>query len=412
MRGAALAVLIGTAASAAGAQPPAGGAPVEADGPGTAPAEQPVPVGPGGVPPEQVPSPEGGPRRVAADEELPAAVGPGGAPPGRRAGVPIFLARPAQFLPRSYLFVGTDVGPSAHRLSHLFTGSPAMHLPLFNNLLEATTSGKRLATAVTFSFLAHLRMSASDSHPVRMPSFQPRLTAQVFRLGDNLDDPRPVRRRAWLAAASLQLGHHSNGQEGCAFRAGVADGAADCAALPLEELDLEAALDRRSGNFSLNHSSYGLHFRHMWLDDAGWAESSVTTGIVLSLVTGFGPGGITRRDRDLYGDGSLRLELEADSRQLLPARWRWGLWRGRCELEQWFGTGRGAAGAVPATALSAELAWMFTSAADLGVFTRLVHGRDFYNAFYIDRVSQWQLGLVWDLGRPLRFDRRRTSPAL
>ena len=90
------------------------------------------------------------------------------------------LADAPVFLPRSYLYWGTPVGPSEQREPLVFALSYALHLPVYNDLRDQALAGKAWAGAATISFEGDLRMLSISSKPVRMPSYRPSISGQLF----------------------------------------------------------------------------------------------------------------------------------------------------------------------------------------------------------------------------------------
>jgi len=113
-------------------------------------------------------------------------------------------------------------------------------------------------------------------------------------------------------------------------------------------------------------------------------------------------GGINERIRSLFGVGKLHGYFECASGAGA------GQLRTRGELAWYPRSDRypdGLVNDVPVLSGSAEIAyypaWRWLGST--GVFVRLISGRDYYNAFFVDDVTQFQIGVTADSSRPLRF---------
>jgi hypothetical protein len=96
----------------------------------------------------------------------------------------------------------------------------ALHLPVYNNVRAQVLRGHGWAGAVTLSFEGALRMLTTVSKPVRMPSYRPSLSGQLFYAWH--------REHPLLFGLRSSLYHYSNGQERCSFDETLTDTSRAC----------------------------------------------------------------------------------------------------------------------------------------------------------------------------------------
>jgi hypothetical protein len=313
---------------------------------------------------------------------------------GKGAGIPteepepdyLALADAPLFLPRNYLYWGTPVGPPSHRVHLVFGLEYALHLPAYSNLRDNVLIGKHWAGAVTLSFEGALRMAANESKPVRMPSYRPSISGQVFY---TFFHPVPI-----IVALQVNAFHYSNGQEYCTFgdRTLRSESSA-CQAMVSRVSNPSAQLNRQDGDFSMNGWIAELHGRVHEVNAKGVAIGHLALGVGVQGHIKHGPGAMDAPLRRLYGDFRVELELEAKRR----VGWASLIVRGA------FVTNTGTSPTVPASSGRVEGVvdpyWL----TGLGLFVRYYGGRDFYNAFFVDSVHQFSAGVAWDGERPLKF---------
>lgn len=297
------------------------------------------------------------------------------------------LADAPLFLPRSYLYWGTPVGSKRARAELVFALEYALHLSIWNDVRQQALTGNRFAGAVTLSFEGDLRMLAVDSKPVRMPSYRPTLNAQIFHTWHRA---RPI-----LLGLRVSIFHYSNGQEQCTFDEQLTDDSQACRDVTDAVRDAEVALNRRNGNFSTNGWSLALNTRTHQVNSKGVAIGHLAAGIGVSGMIRHGPGSMDAALARLYGWGSLNGTIEA------KRRFGWATTSARAGVTYFPGTD----GRTPKVAGHVELVLGPYWLTGLGFFARYYGGRDFYNAFFVDRVQQFAAGLAWDGERPLKFKR-------
>ncbi|MBZ4400808.1 hypothetical protein OWM54_06880 [Myxococcus sp. MISCRS1] len=297
------------------------------------------------------------------------------------------------FLDRSYIFGSPNrirrQGDPDSPAPLLFEAqlAPNLFLPQLHTGRFRSEHGEWFLTAVLTPYI-RLRMLNTDSSPVIPPSYVPKITLQVAHLRvlpGSLAEDRPMRGLA--LAANLTVGHYSNGQDGCFF-ANQEGTDPDCAPaqgeLPLNEL---------TGSFSTNFVRGELHARVAFgVDpdlDSAWL---VGGGSFLELNTAIGSGGITEDQRRVYGKGNWGVSALGER-----------IWhQHRFRLE---GTVSAPFGETPhrRATVSGALAALPYWGAGFGVFTRYVYGQDSYNILFLERLSQWQFGLVFELSPGARL---------
>ncbi|HET9449726.1 MAG TPA: hypothetical protein VFO83_02540, partial [Aggregicoccus sp.] len=194
-------------------------------------------------------------------------------------------------------------------------------------------------------------------------------------------------RRALALGTHLVVGHYSNGQQGC-FYANQSGVDPDCTPaegqLPLNEL---------TGDFSTNFVRGEVHARLvLGLDPTAESAWALGGSVGVELNSGLGPGGITRQQRAVYGDGSYQLQLQGER------HWHGHRAHAAVSLSQPFG-GLPGQGVTVTPELSLSPRW----AAGFGLYARYVHGRDYYNILFLEPVRLWQFGLVFELGPGTRL---------
>jgi hypothetical protein len=297
------------------------------------------------------------------------------------------LADAPLFLPRSYLYWGTPVGSRPRRERLVFALEYALHLPIYSDLRDRALTGGRWAGAVTLSFEGDLRMLAVESKPVRMPSYRPSLSGQLFHIWHR---DRPI-----LLSLRSGLYHYSNGQEQCTFSPDLTDESEGCLALTDQVTDAPRALNDRNGNFSTNGWLAELFGRVHQVNSKGVAVGHLSLGLLTAGLINRGPGAMEPALRRLYGWGRLGATFEAKK------RFGWATMTLRASASYY----PRSSDRVPAASGSGEVVLGPYWLTGLGFFGRYYGGRDFYNAFFVDRLQQFAAGVAWDGERPLKFRR-------
>lgn len=296
------------------------------------------------------------------------------------------LADAPVFLPRSYLYWGTPVGPKEHRRPLVFALQYALHLPVYSNLRDQALHGKHWAGAATLSFEGELRMLAIASKPVRMPSYRPSISGQLFYM---LHGDAPT-----LFGLRLAAFHYSNGQERCAYDTNLGDDSEACYALLRSVDDPVNQLNRYNGNFSTNGWLLAAHGRVHELNVHRVAIAQLSLGLTAQGNLPGTAGSMDSATRRLYGWGQLGAEVDA------RRKFGWASLGLRSAVAYYPNTGAH----IPTTSGLVELIigpyWL----TGFGFFARYTGGRDSYNAFFVDRLQQFAAGLSWDGERPLKFE--------
>lgn len=297
------------------------------------------------------------------------------------------LADAPLFLPRSYLYWGTPVGTRPRREELVFALEYALHLPIYSNVRDQALTGERWAGAATLTFEGDLRMLSVDSKPVRMPSYRPSISGQLFHIWHR---DQPV-----LFSLRTGLYHYSNGQEQCTFSTDLTDESEACRALTDQLTDPRAQLNDRTGNFSTNGWLAEVFARVHQVNSKGVAIAHLAFGVLTAGMIDQGPGAMEEALRRLYGWGRVGASIEGKK------RFGWATMTARAAFTYYPKSGD----RVPASSGSAEIVLGPYWLTGLGFFARYYGGRDFYNAFFVDRLQQFAAGLAWDGERPLKFKR-------
>lgn len=302
------------------------------------------------------------------------------------------LADAPAFLPRSYLYWGSPVGSDEARAPLIFALSYALHLAAFNNLRDVALHGGRWAGAATLSFEGDLRMLNKPSAPVRMPSYRPAVSGQLFYI---VPREAPI-----LLSARLVLFHYSNGQERCTFDPNISDDSPACEQVLANVRDPQRELNRINGNFSMNGWSIELYGRVHQLSVKRVAIGQLAWGVTVAGNLPLGSSiSMEQGLRRLYGWGRLGAELDARKRM------GWASLGARAAVAYFPNSGPD----IPSVSGLVEMTLGPYWLAGFGFFARYYGGRDFYNAFFVDSIQQFSAGLSWDGERPLKF--AETKPA-
>jgi hypothetical protein len=303
------------------------------------------------------------------------------------------LADAPIFLPRSYLYWGTPVGPKFNRQDLVFALEYALHLSIYNNLRDQALSGKSWAGAATLSFEGDLRMLNTESKPVRMPSYRPNLSGQLFYTWHR---PQPM-----LFGLRAGLFHYSNGQEQCTFDRSQSDDSDGCRVATSMVTNASRSLNRVNGNFASNGWLLELNGRAHQVNSKGVAIAHLAAGFSVFGMINEGPFAMERALARLYGWGRLSWSLEAKK------RFGWATVTLRGQATYYPSTHE----STPNKAFQSELTLGPYWLTGLGFFARYYGGRDYYNAFFVDKIQQFAAGLAWDGERPLKFKRQEPAPA-
>ncbi|MEX2656406.1 MAG: hypothetical protein WD272_02730 [Balneolales bacterium] len=208
----------------------------------------------------------------------------------------------------------------------LFEANPAVNYSFVNNIQYNLETGEPYGYAAYFSYKPQVRMYASVSKPVRMPSYRIQPGFQyIHRLGNVIQkDPSvSMPRRSRFLSIAIESGHYSNGQNRCAFSASLEDGSEGCIDIYRSinsSTNLSDLLNRSSGNFSTNLTEVVVSYqynKHTLRDDNGipLVSRRIYFGTVMyheffSLVMPVRFGGYSDEDIDLYGKWRFHISYE------------------------------------------------------------------------------------------------------
>jgi hypothetical protein len=330
------------------------------------------------------------------------------------------------FVPeRSYAALGTPevIGAPAYYAESaepplLSEAQMIAHFALRRGLVEQEIS-EGTSAGVSFNlFLStqfRLRGLNVPSGPVRSPSFMPRFVGQILRsTGGDLQSPTSGPRSIW--GATITLGHHSNGGDGCVFADEVSTSGVACqSSLPAGTPANQRQVRVTPGNFSTNYLELGLDKRWGAVSDEGggvyWTRF-LDAGLVYQYNHGFGfplPGGAEGGFADLYGRSRWR--LQAEGMHLVFGRST--ALRGIASVELWNPELDAYPGArnnrimaqlfVQPTgdpAAATRLARVWARLRLIGLGARYVRGQDYYNTQFVRDIEAVQFVLNVDPWSP------------
>jgi hypothetical protein len=341
----------------------------------------------------------------ASDEQAVTALPPGTDPPPEETP---YLEQSSLFMERTHFGFRVEGMRSPDPAGNiLFEARPALHIFLWNALSRYTAIRKSepnhadLPLAVSLTFNPDVRMLATDSEPVRSPSWKIRANAQLF-----YKQPQTHALKVSMMGMRLSFGHYSNGQEGCPFQVErlESDGCAHFDYYDSRNPPDLRLVNRATGDFSLNHLTLAVHQRWITLHQLARdrhkrrhmsEHSSHTIGASVDRIESVGIGGISPQLRALYGSwavqGEYRYETTLGTLHSFDST-------ARLALEASAHLAIGAADAVYPLRMRGEVAYTIPSWSDLGLFVAVSHGQDYYNLQFVDKVDyQFLFGLVVDL---------------
>ena len=278
----------------------------------------------------------------------------------------------------------------------LFEANPNVSYSYYNNFIKELDGGdKKRMQAYYISFRPQLRMYTEKSMPVKTPSYRALFATQQFFKMKNHN----------LFGFSLESGHYSNGQTGCAFSEFYEDGSQQCAEVYRSftpQTDLSAMLNRRSGNFSTNLTELIVNYRWNCFTNAGDGDDipievhSLKAGTLifhdrfLGVLNfgGYSPEDIRimGRYRHLLGYEYIRMlqkgrwySLAANTEYIQGAHEHVNPFRGEFSFS-----------IFPAKRMK-----------EFGVFVSYIYGHDNYNFRFVDAGHQLALGVKWSRFPPV-----------
>lgn len=281
----------------------------------------------------------------------------------------------------------------------LFEANPTVRFSIYNNFEEGLLTHPKHTQAWYVAARPQLRMYTEDSKPVKTPSYRVNFgTQHLFRLLNN-------KHTTWkhYAGFSLETGHYSNGQAGCAFSTDFADASMGCDSiysLINSATNLSEILNRKSGNFSTNQTELILNYRIYKLDVNGYPGKmhSFNLGYNLyhnRLLGVFDFGGYSDNDIKIYGRHRYLLGYEC-----MVAFKDNGV--SRLSIKQNLEIIQGAHHEVnPIRSQSKFTFYPFPISKVLGFFVSYIYGHDNYNFRFVDSGHQVTFGVTWDQFPPL-----------
>jgi hypothetical protein len=278
----------------------------------------------------------------------------------------------------------------------LFEANPVLRLSVYNNFMKGLLNGDTHTQAWYLSFRPQLRMYTDNSLPVRTPSYRIFLATQhLFKLNNTN-----------FLGFSIESGHYSNGQDGCAFNENFGDGTNQCNSIYdtiTKSTDLSEILNRKSGNFSTNLTEIILNYRSYKLDDDDSPRqmSSVNIGYTLyhNKFLGVGDfGGFTNNDIKLYGRHRFLLGLEFMN-VLKKHNTRYSI-KQNIELIH-----KPHNSVNPLRFETVLTIYPFEKSKAIGFFGTYISGHDNFNFRFVDSGNQFSVGITWSQFPPIRFFR-------
>ena len=279
-----------------------------------------------------------------------------------------------------------------------FEAQVGLHLPLyawsFGN--PDPTSGINHELRILYSFQTRLRMTTADSAPVITLSYMPTLRLQWLGRRTIADRDRNPK-RDWRFGATLDVwSHHSNGQDGCTFLPLSTTPGNSCTSA-----ESATALNEQNGSFATNYLGLTGHVRHSWGATHETQRLSLIGLAGIQFHHGFPAGGLDSDLVGLWGRWHALAGVELRGRPVKkPDHW-WssGYIYARYRLDLMLDGGSDER--IPDIEARrdlhiGELGWIWPELFGLGLFVRVVGGRDYYNIQFTQDVTRVQLGLVID----------------
>jgi hypothetical protein len=260
---------------------------------------------------------------------------------------------------------------------------------------------------VLFTFQTQLRLVTSDSAPVVTPSYLPQLRVQWLRRRTYVDGVlNPSSDWRWGLTLDL-FSHHSNGQDGCTLLPLPApdESPTPSRAPACARRGTATGINERNGSFSTNHLGLNVHARWSPQDKFKGPSASLIGTLGVQLHHDFPGGGLSEELERLWGRWHVHGELEG--RRYYPPDVRQGYGYLRYRLDAMTGGHDPLLPGIDASHWrhTAELGAVFAKLHELGVFLRLVTGREYYNIEFAQEVTRLQLGITIDtFGQPAHFE--------
>lgn len=288
----------------------------------------------------------------------------------------------------------------------IFDAKPSVYFNFYNNIIEKLNesgSDSHTGSTVYLTFKPHLRMYNSTSKPVNMPSYRIFVGTQVlYRLGGIETSADNLSRKTKFIAVSLETGHHSNGQDRCAFSADFEDSSDECKSVYSsikQTSNLSKLLNRSSGNFSTNLTEVFVNLRlnrHLKEGDDGIPTSSnrfyLGANMYHTWLFFFAPtniGAYSDDDLELYG--KWRIFFRYNRMKLIRNNKSYYEFNSKItymtDVHEFVNPLRmeGALSIYP---------WTNT---DIGFLVSYSYGHDNYNFRFVDSGHRIGLGITWNM---------------
>jgi hypothetical protein len=302
---------------------------------------------------------------------------------------------PNVFLERSYL---SPFMPTGKNL--ILEGFAAGHYWIHNELTDRVwlREGGWKAFNWPISMIFVVRIYNDYSSPVRTPSFILRpIYFQAFHLNRTQNDDGTGGFRLLGMAAGIT--HHSNGQAGCTFQGESYDASIDDCSVTDPTLRATNRANTVDGSFSSNFIPVDVSVRWGTLDENAVVERQLTVrfkGEIHPL--GFIKGGLTKALASQYGQYMTGLGVESEKR----------FDKGVARLEFYNQVRFGGVKHDADYAGQVEASWVWHRQENIGLFSRVHWGSDYYNVRFQDTGAFLQVGFMWDPGRLDQFVRQRS----
>ena len=261
----------------------------------------------------------------------------------------------------------------------------------FTNLLQVDPDedGGRFGWSISGTPAVRIRMLKDKSNPIRTPSYMPRVNAQVFWatsstggvdfLVPGTADPGGL--TVHLLEGHVNVGHHSNGQDGCLTQ--------ECA--PVERHLTPELINRRDGNFSTNYWRIGINYSYnRWLDNrpAQYSQADSERRLKVEFESHFA----TFDDMaPYYARNRIHLEKAYAKRGV-------GMCKKRSEWAVSVVRNLGSFEDVPTGSLNIQWSCFLSERGGWGFFVRYYGGQDYYNIGFMDNISRLHVGFTYNQG--------------
>jgi hypothetical protein len=327
-------------------------------------------------------------------------------------------APPLQFADRSYFapktYRDTSILYDAYIAPPIFVydDEPEKLLALMG--FNGPASGVGWRAFITPGFI--IRQLDDSSSAVRTPSFNPRVSAELYRVGavkrTLSASGRPEFNWARVDAIRLTIAHHSDGQAGCFLQeqhpAKPGSFEADDCSTPPDTGFLHT--NRANGDFSTTYVDVLAH--ETWLHRTLGERTPISAGLAIGgdweLPKGSAPGALPDIERQFYGSWRARIQTDvmvADQPGCADNGFPCWL-RGRTRvtaLYEWAPSQLGPLASrlpdpIPHFRSYFDISHTFDVLHNFGLLVRRVDGQDYYNIGFVHRRQATLIGIVFDLG--------------